>query len=129
MRSETSFALAETGVLVPLIGSPLYKYSCRSPHFPIMSSWFEYPVTRPFTLRHFNSALLCIGVLWSALITLLNVAAVGYETVSIVSSSFDGTPLWYERFPLTRFWLPQSRSCQPAKIQKNQGDVLSHRQV
>jgi hypothetical protein len=81
----------------------------------------EYSPTQPFTLPHFAVIVHTLGVIWTVLLTILNVAAVGYETVPIFSTSFNSsTPLWYERFVLTRWLFPASLSCSPFLIEPGQ---------
>jgi hypothetical protein len=87
------------------------------------SSWFDYPLTRPVTLRsHFNVSILVLGVVYIVLITLINVAAVGYDSVSFISSSCNGTlTLWYDQFLPKTVLLPPSRTCQASAIKANEG--------
>src|ERR1700733_7918971 len=87
-----------------------------------MASFLEYPITRPFTLPYFTVGFVAIGVIWIVFITLVNVAAVGYEVVPVFSVSFNSTStLWYERFAPTAFWLLKSWTCNPSTIQLGQG--------
>jgi hypothetical protein len=51
----------------------------------------EYPLTMPITLPHFTLVICILGVFWTTLITILNVAAVGYDVVSVYSSSFNSS--------------------------------------
>ena len=69
----------------------------------------EYSITREITIPYFTPILYLVGFLWIAIVTLLNVAAVGYDTVNIYSPSFNATQLlWYEKFPLTKGLFPPS---------------------
>jgi hypothetical protein len=52
-------------------------------------NWLEYPITRPVTLRHFNAAILVLGAVYVVFITIINVAAVGYETISVLSIAYN----------------------------------------
>jgi hypothetical protein len=57
-------------------------------------------------------------------ITIINIVAVGYDTISILSPSFNSSPtgsLWYERFAPTVFPFPKSWTCTPSTIQIGQG--------
>jgi hypothetical protein len=83
----------------------------------------ENPVTRPFTLTCFTHGVLLLGIIWTALITVIIVAGVGYEYVSVDSPSFNssGPTLWYERFAVIAFLYPKSWTCTPSKIQIGQG--------
>jgi hypothetical protein len=85
----------------------------------------EYPITRPFTFRYFTKAVLVLQVIWLIFITFINIVAVGYETVSITSTTFNSTTrLWYEKFVPT-FWLSQSsRSCDGSVIPLNGGSLF-----
>ena len=78
----------------------------------------EYSITREITIPYFTRIFYVVGFLWIAIVTLLNVAAVGYDTVNIYSPSFNATQLlWYEKFPLTKGLFPPSWSCMyPALI-------------
>ena len=87
-----------------------------------MPSVFEYPITRPFTLPYLTLGIVVFGVLWATFITLVNVAAIGYESLSVISASFNSTgALWYEKFAPTASWFPQSWTCDPSTIQRGQG--------
>jgi hypothetical protein len=89
---------------------------------PAMPSVFEYPVTRPFTLPYLTLGVAVFGVVWTTFITLVNVAAIGYESLSVISASFNSTgALWYEKFPPTASWIPKSWTCDPSTIQLGQG--------
>jgi hypothetical protein len=82
----------------------------------------EYSPTQPFTLPHFNIVVYTLGGIWTTVITILNVAAVGYDTVQTLSTSFNSsTPLWYERFVLTRWLFPASWSCSAFLIEPGDG--------
>ena len=71
----------------------------------------EYTPTQPFTLPHFTIIVYTLGILWTTLITILNVAAVGYDTVQIFSTSFNSTtPVWYERFAPISWLFPVVRN-------------------
>jgi hypothetical protein len=91
------------------------------------SSWFDYPVTRNISLpsaalRHFNIAVLVFGVIYSIIITVINVALVGYEVVPVISGTFTLPGLWYEKF------LPKNNSiveahlvCSPSIVRIGEG--------
>jgi len=83
----------------------------------------EYSPTQPFTLPHFTIIVYTLGLLWTIFITVLNVAAVGYESVPVFSNSFNSTtPLWYERIAPIGWLLPASWSCLPLLIEPGQGN-------
>jgi hypothetical protein len=83
----------------------------------------EYPVTRPITLCRFWKCVLVLGaIIWVTLITLVNVAAVGYELVPVTSSVFNSSAvLWYERFMPISSWIPKSRTCEWSIIKVLEG--------
>jgi hypothetical protein len=85
----------------------------------------EYNVTRQFTLAHLSLLIYAGGIIWTILITILNVAAVGYDVVSVYSTSFlNPAPLWYERFWGVKWLFPSSWSCNPTVIAPYQGHPL-----
>src|SRR5277367_4970341 len=87
-----------------------------------------YPVTRPFTLPHFTLIVIGFGIVWTVLITILNVAAVGYDLVPIYSTSFNSstsTLFWYEKFAPIRWLFPPSWICDAAVIQHGQRTTLT----
>jgi len=61
---------------------------------------------------------------WALLITLINVAAQGYETVTILTTDFNGTNrFWYDRFipvPLQS----RHRNCTAATLTLGQCTIL-----
>jgi hypothetical protein len=80
----------------------------------------EYAITRPFSSRYFTPSIFVVGILWLTLITIVNIIAVGYETVPFTSLVYNSTgKLWYERF--NPFWIPPGRSCDPSLIPLNTG--------
>lgn len=90
--------------------------------------WFpqpDYPLTRSFTLPHVNIIFYALGVSWIAIVTVLNVAAVGYDTVPVFSTSFNSTLLWYEKFAPLRWLFPPSWNCTPAVIEPGEGSSHS----
>jgi hypothetical protein len=86
-----------------------------------------YSITRSITIPYFTPILWILGVVWVGIVTLLNIAAVGYDTVTLYSESFDspqGQTLWYERFFLTKFVFPSSWNCTPSLINTVQRSTL-----
>lgn len=82
----------------------------------------EYPLTQPFTLPYFTVIVCALGVIGTALITVMNVAAVGYDVVQVYSTSFNSSDLlWYEKFAPIRWLFPASWSCHPTVIEPGQG--------
>jgi hypothetical protein len=121
------------GNLPPLLKWPLLKFERIYRFFQIMpswleSSWFEYPLTRPVTLRHFNIYVLVLGLIYAIIITFLNIIVAGYESVAITSSNYNGSySLWYERiFPMTPL-LPTPWNCNATSITVNDGTTFLSR--
>src|SRR5271170_397217 len=83
-----------------------------------MPFWLEYPITKPFTLPYFTQGVIVAGVIWTAFVTVVNIAAVGYDTVSVTSFSFNSSQplLWYEQIPLIASWFPKGCTCSPSTI-------------
>src|ERR1700737_3120221 len=89
----------------------------------MFNSLLQYPVTRPVALGiWFNLIVGILGLSWIAIITIINVAAVGYELVPVTSTLFNiSYTLWYERFIPTTSWIPRTRSCEGSIIQLTEG--------
>ena len=90
-----------------------------------MASWFEYPVTRPYTLRHFNVTLIALGTIWIAFVMIISIAAVGYEQYSFESELYNvSRPLWYEKVSsAANQWLPGSRVCDASLIKTAESNI------
>ena len=84
-------------------------------------TFFEYPVTRPIPLSRGSLVLVILGALsFVAIVTVINVVAVGYELVAITTTDYNSsTPLWYEKF-MPKSWTPQTKTCQPTVIKLNE---------
>lgn len=82
-----------------------------------MASWFQYSVTRPFTIRYFTALVVILGVIWGIVVLAVAIAAVGYELYPQTSDSFNVTTnLWYEHvFPQVG-WFPSGRTCEGSII-------------
>ena len=90
-----------------------------------MPSWFEYPVTRPFTLKRFNVIFIISAVVWCTLITLLSIATVGYETYQINSEKFNVPyTMWYDRIFPKIGWFPEGRTCEGSIIKPSESNFL-----
>ena len=82
----------------------------------------EYPVTRRFTLPYLTLVVCVLGLIWITLVTLVNVAAVGYDVVTVYSTSFNPPSLlWYEKRTSFRWLFPPGWSCNPASMEPGQG--------
>jgi len=95
------------------------------------SAWVDYPLKRsislpPGPLRHFNVAVLVLSVIYVVVITLINVVAVAYERVTVISTDYDlPYKLWYEVHFLPKSWAPQTRTCNASLIKISEGLTLS----
>jgi hypothetical protein len=88
------------------------------------SSWFDYPVTRPITLRHFNIAFLVLGVFYVVYATLISIVAVGYEPFTFLSANFnDSATLWYNGIPIVSLGNSGTITCNYSTIAVNDGNV------
>src|SRR5271163_1618319 len=85
-------------------------------------TFLEYPVTRPIPLTRSAIIGILLGAgIFTGLVTVINVIAVGYELVTTTSSDFNATVvLWYDHF-LPSTWRPNNLICQPAVINLNEG--------
>jgi len=84
-------------------------------------------VTRPFTLPHFTPILLTLGTIWVVFVTIISVAAVGYETVTIRTTATEfnsSNTVWYEKVFPTSQWIPASRSCEGSTIKTKAGLIM-----
>lgn len=85
----------------------------------------QYPITRPITLRYFKLTFLILGVLFIAFITLVNVAAVGYENMSVISVAYNRTErLWYEHLVGNVGGLPTRWNCSASTIKVTEGFLV-----
>src|SRR5580700_7122407 len=93
-------------------------------------SGLEYPVTRRFEVKYLGLALIVLGSIWTCVVTLIMIVAVGYDTTQVYRDSFNPTSsLWYEKlFPVSG-WIPKSTECQGDSISAVQGYCLLSRAV
>jgi len=92
------------------------------------SSWFEYSVTRAFTIPYLTPVLLSIGTIWIAFVTTVSFVVVAYETVSVSATpaEFNSTStFWYEKVFPSWEWFPNSRECQDSFIKIQDCALLS----
>ena len=88
---------------------------------------FEYPITRSFRFSRFQKSVVYLFMLcWTIVVTVINVAAVGYELVPTSSPFFATTyHLWYEKFRPKIGTVPilqwPSRTCDPSIIKLGEG--------
>jgi len=82
----------------------------------------EYPVTRPFTLTYLTFIIYALVFVGTILATLLNIAAVGYDVISVYSTSYNASSsLWYENIPLIKWLAPPSWQCEPGILKPGDG--------
>jgi hypothetical protein len=85
---------------------------------------FEYPVTRPGAAGHLLTVLKVLLGLYIVIITIVNIAATGYEPTPVQSSNYNQSIfLWYDNFvpSSTRQYTPDTWSCDPNVILVNDG--------
>jgi hypothetical protein len=82
-------------------------------HPEAMRAFLDYPFRRPAEgTTLFQWAAILSFIFWILFITVVNVAAVGYELVPVVSPSYNATnDLWYGIF-IPNQWKPTTRSCE-----------------
>lgn len=96
----------------------------KHPPLILDMSFFEYPITRPVALNRWAIGFIIVGALaWSILITLISVAAVGYEVIPLSSTDYNATySIWYEKFiPHGSGLIPQTWECNASIIKLNEG--------
>jgi len=83
---------------------------------------FGYALTRPIKLGKWTlTTVVLSAVLYLAIITILNLVAVGYENVQIAANSYNSSLfLWYQHI-LPVGWAPPTTVCNPAILEVNQG--------
>jgi hypothetical protein len=83
----------------------------------------DYPVTRPVILsRWATMSIIATYMVWMVIVTLINVAAVGYELVTLQSPNFNNTDQnWYEKIMPSKSWIPATWACSPSVIKLNEG--------
>jgi len=83
---------------------------------------FRYPVQREITVKYLTPVLIVVGLLYVIVITLINVIAVGYDTIVYTSTSYNEThSLWYDK--LTP-WMVNHRQCDSVAIRLNDCTLL-----
>jgi len=83
----------------------------------------EYALTRPVVLsRWVTVSIVAAWVFWSIFVTLVNIVAVGYESVTISSTNFNNTDRnWYEKIIPSTSLIPESWNCSYSVIKVNEG--------
>ncbi|KAH8800135.1 hypothetical protein DL96DRAFT_866985 [Flagelloscypha sp. PMI_526] len=81
---------------------------------------FEYAITRPFPWRWYTASVVFASILLLALLTILNLATVGYEPVTIISNDYNSSQnFWWTKFSQL---LEPGGSCEPKAF--SSGDAL-----
>ncbi|OTA53824.1 hypothetical protein K449DRAFT_389581 [Hypoxylon sp. EC38] len=81
-------------------------------------SFFSYNITRAYPLKWFTPVVVVGGIVATALISFLNVAATGYELAPTSSSDPNATEsnsIWFSRWP--SYLVGARASCDPTTIQ------------
>ena len=73
----------------------------------------EYALTRPVVLSRWVTVSIVVAwVVWSIFVTLVNIVAVGYESVITSSTDFNNTDRnWYEKIIPSTSLIPESWNC------------------
>ncbi|KAI0165400.1 hypothetical protein GGR52DRAFT_107056 [Hypoxylon sp. FL1284] len=81
-------------------------------------SLFSYNITRAYPFKWFTPVVVVGGIVLTALISFLNVAATGYELVPTSSSDPNATEshsIWFSKWP--SYLVGARASCEPASLQ------------
>src|SRR5579871_3064315 len=80
----------------------------------------EYQVTKEFKSgwsRWLGPCILISGSIWTICITLISIAAVGYEYQPVILLDYNSTVhLWYERFIPTTQWISEPKICESSTL-------------
>lgn len=85
------------------------------------TSWFEYPLMRPVHISHLNIVVLVVGLVYVVGITVLNVVAVGYESVPTSITSYNAK---MSHFLPKSMMLPKQQTCDPSIVKINEGSII-----
>jgi len=113
-----------TSWLCVLSLAPLLRWLLSAGSSRVAEMLFEYPVTKPLRIRFFSIIFLFFATIWAVFVTLLNLAAVGYEYIPTTSQEFNSTKrLWYEKFVRSTgsWYAPSSWTCDGLQIKFNEG--------
>jgi hypothetical protein len=81
---------------------------------------FEYSISRPIRTPWFAPVIFSVGLIYVIVITLVNVIAVGYDTINYNSIVYNEThSLWYDKLVPFRGPSYNHRSCEPALLKLN----------
>ena len=77
----------------------------------------EYQVTKESGFCWLGPCLLISGSIWTICITLISIAAVGYEYQPVILLDYNSTVhLWYERFIPTTQWISEPKICESSTL-------------
>ena len=86
---------------------------------------FEYSISRPITAPWFAPVIFSLGLIYIIVITLLNVVAVGYDTINYSSIVYNEThSLWYDKLVPFRGPSYNHRSCESALLKLNDCSLI-----
>jgi hypothetical protein len=81
---------------------------------------YSYPVQREVTVKWFTPVLFGLGIIYVIVITLVNVVAVGYDTIVYSSTDYNGThSLWYDKLVPSKGKNYNHRQCDNGLIRAN----------
>jgi hypothetical protein len=81
---------------------------------------YSYPVQREVTVKWFTPVLFGFGLIYFIAITLVNVVAVGYDTIVYSSTDYNGTHgLWYDKLVPSKGANYNHRQCDNGLIRLN----------
>jgi hypothetical protein len=92
-----------------------------------MINLVDYGVTQHAHFRLTSVVIIILlGVTWVAVVTLVNVVAIGYELVPVMSTDFNASySLWYETLIPRKSWGPVTRTCNGSIIQLTEGIIIT----
>lgn len=86
---------------------------------------FNYSISRPITMRWFTPTILILGVIYVVIITFINIATVGYDTIAYTSTDFNVTHnLWFDNVIPSRGSSYNHRKCDAASLALNDRILL-----
>lgn len=81
---------------------------------------FYFNVTRPISVTWFTPVMIGLFIAYLLIITLVNIVAVGYESIIYTSFQYNATHrLWYDPLLPHRGTDYSHRQCEPAQVSLN----------
>ena len=87
-----------------------------------MRPLFGYSVNRTIEIPYFSLVICILGALWLVATTLFNIVSVGYENITVTSTTFENDiRYWYNKFTpsLASKFLPENWQCNGSLIKIN----------